>query len=105
MPSRTNYQQAQINISGSGLQTIFQNPSQKAFAYVWEVYVTCAAATNIVFYNGAGPLTGNINMLAGGAFQRQDLGMAPAFIIEPNANFSISEASGVQKSGYVHFSN
>ena len=105
MPSRRNYQQAQINISASGLQTICQNPSKSAFMYIWEVYLTCAGATNLTFYNGAGPLTGNINVLAGGTFSRQDLGSSPAFTIEPNASFSISEAVGVQKSGYVHFSN
>jgi len=105
MPARSNYQQLAINIAGSGAQTIFTNPSATRYAYVWELYMTVAAATNVTFLDGAGALTGNINMLAGSAFQRQDLGFEPCFIVSPNANFSVSESVGVQKSGYVHFSN
>jgi hypothetical protein len=58
---------AGINIAGSGQQTIFTNPSTTQFAYVWELYMTCAAATTIQFYDGPGAITGNINVTAGSA--------------------------------------
>src|ERR1035437_5905322 len=103
MPSRRNMQFAGINIAGSGQQTIFTNPSTTQFAYVWELYMTCAAATTIQFYDGPVAITGNINVTAGSAFIRLDGGQQPAFIVSPNNVFNISEGAGTQKSGYVHF--
>jgi hypothetical protein len=105
MASRRNMQQAAINIAGSGQQTIFTNPSTTQFAYVWELYMTCAAATTVQFYDGPGALTGNINVIAGTPIVLPDHGQQPRFTISPNAVFNVSEGAGTQKSGYVHFSN
>lgn len=75
--------------------------------YVWELYFTCAAATTVTLYNGAGAITGNINVPAGGVFLGGllDNGVVPHFVIEPNANLAISETSGTQKSGHCTYSN
>ena len=75
--------------------------------YIWELYFTCAAATTVTLYHGAGAITGNVNVAAGGVFLGglPDNEVAPHFCIEPNANFSSSELTGTQKSGYVSYSN
>jgi hypothetical protein len=74
---------------------------------IWELYFTCAAATVVTLYNGNGAITGNINVPAGGVFLNglPDNEIAPHFTIDPNVNFSISETTGTQKSGYVTYSN
>ena len=106
MPARRNLQRYVINSAING-NTNFANPSATAFGYVWELYFTCAGATTVTLYDGAGALTGNINVPAGGVFLGglPDNEIAPHFVFGPNANFSISEAGGTQKSGYVTISN
>jgi len=106
MASRRNLQRYVINSSITG-NTNLVNPSATAFCYVWEMYMTCAAATVITLYNGAGAITGNINVPAGAVFLGglADNEVSPHFAIDPNANFSISDASGTQKSGYITYSN
>lgn len=106
MPSRRNLQRYAINSAIAG-NTNFVNPSATSFGYVWELYFSCAAATTVTLYDGTGALTGNINVGAGGLFLGGllDNGATPHFVFGPNANFSISEAGGTQKSGYITISN
>lgn len=105
MPSRRNMQSAVISNASSGQQTLFTNPSTSAFAYVWEIYMTCAAAATCTFYDGPGACSGNVNVVAGGAISLLDNGYSPHFTVSPNATFNISEGVGTQKSGYVRYSN
>lgn len=106
MPSRRNLQRAVINSAING-NTNIVNPSATAFMYIWELYFTGAATTTVTLYNGAGAITGDVNVAAGGVFLGglPDNEVAPHFVIEPNANLSISETSGTQKSGYCTYSN
>ncbi len=63
--------------------------------------MTVAGATNLVFYNGSGALTGNMNFLAGGVFDQSGLANQPMWTIDPNSNLSVTSTAAVQQSGWV----
>lgn len=106
MASRTNPQNVVINNASSGLTTLFTNPSKTAFAWIWEFALVVGGATNITFFNGAGPLTGAYPMLTSGSIFRPDEGGGePVYRIDPGASFIVNDSAGVQKSGYVIYSN
>jgi hypothetical protein len=105
MPSMRNAQTVTINNAATGQTTIFKNPSATGFAYVWDMYVTVAGATNLVFYNGSGALTGNMNFLAGGIFDQSGLGNLPMWTIDPNSNLSVTSTAAAQQSGWLTYSN
>lgn len=105
MPSMRNPQNAAINNAATGQTTLFTNPSATGFAYVWDLYMTLAGATNLVFYNGNSVLTGNMNFLAGGIFDQAGQDCLPMWTIDPNSNLSVTSSAAVQQSGWVTFSN
>jgi hypothetical protein len=104
MPSMSNPQSAAINISATGQTTIINNASSR-FMYVWDLYMTCATATNVVFYNGAGQLTGNMNFAAGAIFDEAGLSSLPMWTIDPASNLSMTSTATSQRSGWVVYSN
>jgi hypothetical protein len=105
MPSMRNMQQAAINNAATAQTTLFTNPSKTGYAYVWDMYMTVAGATNLVFYDGAGALTGNINLLAGAQFDQAGVANFPMWIISPNSNLSVTSTAAVQQSGWVTYSS
>ncbi len=104
---RRNLQQAAINTASSGQNLLLTNPSTSAQMQVWDIYLTVAAATNLSFYSGAGALTGNINLAAGGVFNPavSAAGWGSVFTVMPNAAFNVSSTAAVQISGFFHYSN
>lgn len=101
MPSMRNPQTAVINNAATAQTTLVKNPSTTGFLYVWDMYLTVAGATNLVFYNGATALTGNINFSAGGVFDQSGLNSLPMWTIDPNSNLSVTSTAAVQQSGWV----
>src|ERR1700690_2060242 len=104
MPSMRNIQQAVINNAATGQTTLVNNPSKTSFMYVWDMYLTVAGATNLVFYNGNIALTGNMNFLAGAQFDQSGLNSIPMWTIDPNANLSVTSTAAAQQSGWVTYS-
>lgn len=104
MPSMRNLQQAVINNSATTQTRLINNAGRSGFLYVWDMYVTLAGATNLVFYNGATALTGNMNFLAGSAFDQSGLPEFPMWTIDPNSNLSVTSSAAVQQSGWVLYS-
>ena len=104
MPSMRNLRSAAINNAATGQTTLIDNSNNASFLYVWDMYLTVAAATNLVFYNGRVALTGNMNFLAGAAFDQAG-GQVPMWTVDPNANLSVTSTAAVQQSGWVTFSN
>jgi len=104
---RRNLQYASVNTASSGQNLIVTNPSTSQFMYVWDIYLTVAAATNLSFYDGGGAITGNINLAAGGQFNPAVAGdfSTPVFTVSPNAVFNVSSTAAVQISGFLHYSN
>jgi hypothetical protein len=104
---RRNLQYASVNTASSGQNLLITNPSTTAMMYVWDIYLSVAAATNLSFYSGAGALTGNINLLAGAQFNPSvdAAGWSPVFIVMPNAAFNVSSTAAAQISGFFHYSN
>lgn len=74
---------------------------------IWDIYLSVAAATNLSFYSGAGALTGNINLAAGGVFNPAvgAAGWGSTFTVMPGANFNVSQTGSAQISGWFHYSN
>lgn len=105
MPSMRNPQNVAINNAATGQTTLVSNPSTTSFMYVWDVYMTVAGATNIVFYNGASTLTGNMNFLAGAVFDQSGQDRLPMWTIDPNANLSMTQTAAQQVSGWLVYSN
>lgn len=105
MPSMRNPQNVAINNAATGQTTLVSNPSSSSFMYIWDIYMTVAGATNLVFYNGNSILTGNMNFLAGGVFDQSGQDRLPMWVVDPNANLSVSSTAAVQQSGWVVFSN
>ena len=105
MASRRNLQNAVINTSASGQSLLISNPSSSALLYIWDMYLTVAAATNLQFYDGPGPLTGNINLGAGGQFNPAGIDAVPMFTISPGSVFNVSSTAAVQQSGWLSYSS
>ena len=104
---RRNEQYASVNTASSGQNLLLTNPSSSAYMYVWDIYLSVAGATNLSFYDGAGALTGNINLLAGAQFNPavSSSDATPVFTISPNAAFNVSSSAAAQISGFFHYSN
>ena len=104
---RRNLQQVSVNTASSGQNLLLTNPSTSAQMQIWDIYLSVAAATNLSFYSGAGALTGNINLAAGGVFNPAvgAAGWGPVFTVQPNANFNVSSTATAQISGFFHYSN
>lgn len=105
MPSMRNPQNVAINNAATGQTTLVSNPSVTSFMYVWDLYVTVAGATNIVFYNGVSALTGNMNFLAGAVFDQSGQDRLPMWTIDPNSNLSMTQTAAQQVSGWLVYSN
>lgn len=104
MPSMRNPQTAVINNAATAQTLLVNNGGRTGFLYIWDMYVTVAGATSIVFYNGAQALTGNMNFLAGAPFDQSGLNSLPMWTIDPNSNLSMTQSAAAQVSGWLTYS-
>jgi hypothetical protein len=105
--ARLDPQNAVINSSASGNVTIIANPSSTLFMYVWSLYLVAGGTANLTFYNGAGAITGPIPVVVNQVINPTFGGFTgpPLFVIDPGAKLIVNDSAGVQKSGWLVYSN
>ena len=94
-------QQAAINFSGSGNNTVVTGVVGKKIK-ILQIYLVLGGASNLTFLSGLTALTGLMDFSSNGAFVL-DFGQLPLTCVNVLDSFIINSSSGVQVGGTVWY--